>query len=103
MMEQVLSTLYGVSGIAASALYFPQILRYHRDRDARRSISLLTWSGWIVVTFVTILYAAYVVKNTLFTTVAGLNAAAQATVLAYGIAARLEGHLAGRPGQRRTG
>lgn len=88
-MEQLLSVLYGASGIAASALYVPQILKYHRDRDARLSISLLSWGGWIAIAAVTILYALYVVKNPLFAMVAGLNVIAQLTVLFYGLSARL--------------
>ena len=52
-MEQVLSVLYGGCGIAASALYVPQILKYHRDREARLSISILSWSGWIAIAAVT--------------------------------------------------
>lgn len=88
-MEQILSVLYGVSGIAASALYLPQILKYHRDHEARRSISLLAWGGWIVIAAVTIAYALVVVKSYLIVAVAGLNILAQMTVLAYGVSARL--------------
>ncbi|RJF99809.1 PQ-loop domain-containing transporter [Noviherbaspirillum saxi] len=87
-MEQVLSVLYGVSGCAATVLYVPQILRYHRDHSARQSISLLTWSGWIMVTLVTVLYAFFVVKSPLFASVAACNAIAQLIVLGYGLAAR---------------
>jgi hypothetical protein len=89
IMEPVLSVLYGASGIAASALYVPQILMYHRNREARRSISLLAWSGWIAIAGISILYALYVVKNSLFAIVAGLNVAAQLIVLFYGVNARL--------------
>lgn len=88
VMEQLLSVLYGASGIAASALYLPQILKYHRDHDARRSISLLSWGGWIAIACVTILYALYVVKSQLIAMVAGLNVLAQLTVLSYGVNAR---------------
>lgn len=91
-MEQTLSVLYGISGIASSALYVPQILKYHRDPAARRAISLLAWAGWIAMTIVTILYAVYVVKNGLFASVACLNASAQTIVLLYGISARLSSH-----------
>lgn len=87
-MEQILSVLYGVSGIAASALYVPQILKYHRDPESRMSISLLSWGGWIAIAIVTILYALYVVKSPLFAAVATLNVIAQLTVLVYGINAR---------------
>jgi hypothetical protein len=88
-MEQILSILYAVSGVAASALYVPQIIKYHCDRESRRSISLVSWGGWIAVASVTILYALYVVKSWLFAAVAGLNVAAQVTVLFYGLKARL--------------
>lgn len=87
-MEQLLSVLYGVSGIAASALYIPQIIRYHRDPAARESISLLSWGGWIVIAAITIAYALCVVKSTLIASVAGLNVLAQVTVLAYGLRSR---------------
>lgn len=99
-MEQMLSVLYGVSGFAATALYIPQILRYHRDPLMRCSISLLTWGGWIGVTLVTILYAIYVVKSPLFALVAGINALAQLTVLTYGITARISGKLHEYPGRQ---
>jgi uncharacterized protein with PQ loop repeat len=88
-MEQILSVLYGVSGIAASALYVPQILKYHRDQDACKSISLFSWAGWIAVTAVTIVYALFVIKSYLVATVAATSVVAQATVLFYGINARL--------------
>jgi len=91
-MEQTLSVLYGISGIASSALYVPQILKYHRDPAARRAISLLSWAGWIAMTMVTILYASYVVKNRLFVSVACLNVSSQTVVLLYGISARLSSH-----------
>lgn len=88
-MEQLLSVLYGVSGIAASALYIPQIIRYHRDPASRASISLLSWGGWIVIAAITIAYALFVVDSELIAAVAGLNVLAQLTVLAYGISARM--------------
>lgn len=89
-MEQILSVLYGASGVAASALYVPQILKYHRDRDARMSISLLSWGGWIAIATVTIMYALIVVKSHLIAMVAGLNILAQLTVLGYGLSARMD-------------
>jgi|GEM_PF-1970983 len=87
-MEQFLSVLYGASGIVASALYVPQILKYHRDRDARLSISLVSWAGWIAIAAITIAYALCVVKSYLIAMVAGLNVLAQITVLSYGVRAR---------------
>lgn len=89
-MEQILSVLYGVSGVIASALYLPQILKYHRDRDARMSISLLSWGGWIAIACITILYALYVVNSHLIAMVACLNVVAQVTVLSYGVSARFD-------------
>lgn len=89
-MEQILSVLYGLSGIAASALYLPQILKYHRDREARMSISLLSWGGWIAIAGITILYALYVVHSPLIAMVACLNVIAQLAVVAYGLSARID-------------
>jgi cobalamin biosynthesis protein CobD/CbiB len=102
-MEQVLSVLYGVSGVAASALYIPQIVKYHRDRNACSSISLLAWGGWIAIAVVTILYALYVVKSYLFAAVAGMNVAAQLTVLFYGLKARMSKNATAQRGDAAGG
>jgi hypothetical protein len=88
-MDQLLSILYGISGVAAAALYVPQILKYRRDRDACKSISMFSWGGWIAVTAVTIVYALIVIKSYLVAMVAASSVVAQTTVLFYGINARL--------------
>lgn len=88
-MEQLLSVLYGVSGFMAALLYIPQILKYHRERDARSAISLFSWSGWLIVTLVTVLYASYVIKSGLFAAISLTNASAQVIVLFYGIKSRI--------------
>lgn len=90
MMEHLLSLLYGLSGLASSALYIPQILKYRRDPEACRSISLLSWGGWIVIACITLMYALFVVKNRLFAGVALLNIMPLSCVLAYGVRARIE-------------
>lgn len=95
-MEQVLSMLYGISGVAALGCYLPQLMRYHRDPLARASISIGSWGGWIAVTLVTLLYAVFVQKSGLFAGVTAMNAAAQGAVLAYGIRGRI-GRGAGGP------
>lgn len=95
-MDQLLTLLYGASGIAAAALYIPQIRAYQRSRDARSSISLVTWSGWTAITCVTILYAVCVIHNTLIAGIAVLNVFAQLTVLYFGVSARYDsatGHV----------
>jgi hypothetical protein len=97
VMEHLLSILYGVSGFAAAALYVPQILKYRRDHDACKSISLLSWGGWIAVTAVTIVYALIVIKSYLVAMVAASSIVAQSTVLFYGINARLAKRFASIP------
>jgi hypothetical protein len=89
-MEHLLSLLYGISGVTSSALYLPQILKYKSDPEARRSISLLSWGGWIAIACVTLMYALFVVKSKLFAGVVSLNIVAQSSVLAYGLRARAE-------------
>lgn len=86
--------LYGISGVAALGCYLPQLLRYHRDPQACHSISVASWSGWIAVTLVTLLYAIFVEKSRLFAGVTAMNAAAQCAVLAYGIRGRVSRHAA---------
>lgn len=88
-MDQFLTLLYGASGVAAAALYLPQIRNYHCDPLSRKSISLVTWGGWIAIACITIVYALCVINNMLIATIAGLNIIAQLTVLAYGLGARM--------------
>lgn len=102
-MEQVLSMLYGISGVAALGCYLPQLRRYHRDPRARDSISISSWGGWIAVTLITLLYAVFVQKSGLFAGVTALNAAAQCAVLAYGIKGRLGRSAGGRVTAARDG
>ncbi|HEV2609213.1 MAG TPA: hypothetical protein VGU61_03000 [Noviherbaspirillum sp.] len=90
-MEQIVSMLYGLSGIAATVLYIPQILKYRRDPVACKSISLICWSGWAVLAAITVLYALYVVRNQLFAVVAAMNFGAQLAVIFYGLKARRAG------------
>ncbi len=87
-MEQIVSALYGISSIAATALYIPQILKYRRDPAACKSVSLVCWSGWAGLAIITVLYALYVVRNPLFAMVAVLNCGAQLTVIFYAVKAR---------------
>lgn len=89
-MEHFISILYGASGIAASVLYLPQILLYHRNPEARQAISLLAWGGWILIAMVTISYALIVVHSPLFAMVAALNVLAQLVIVGYGVSARLK-------------
>lgn len=88
-MENLITLLYGISGIMAAALYLPQIRAYHRDPAARRSISLLSWGGWLGLACVTVLYALFVIRNPLVAGLAVLNIVAQGIVLFYGVRARL--------------
>lgn len=59
----ILEILYGSCGVLAAVSYGPQILKMMRSPDARRGQSALTWSGWLFTSFITVLYAAVVVKK----------------------------------------
>lgn len=96
-MEKLLTLMYGASGVTAAALYLPQILNYHRNPEARASISLLSWGGWIAIACITILYALLVADNPLIAAIAALNVLAQLAVLGYGIKARLALYGACKP------
>lgn len=56
-MDALLTTLYGFGGIAASAFYVPTMLKLMRHPECWRGQSLVSWSGWIAIAFVTLAYA----------------------------------------------
>lgn len=76
-----LSTLYAASGIAACGCYGPQILRLSRSAEARRAMSLASWSGWLCLSLVAVMYATMVVGQGEMQLVSGLNALCQAVVV----------------------
>ncbi|MBC7905533.1 MAG: hypothetical protein H7Y60_02140 [Rhodospirillaceae bacterium] len=83
-----LANLYAMSGIAACACYGPQLLRLMRSADARRSMSLLSWGGWLALGAIALLYAA-VLGSPEMVLVNGLNWACQAVVVVLTVAQRL--------------
>lgn len=77
-----LSALYAASGVAGCACYGPQILGLARNAEARRAMSLASWTGWLALGVVGILYAALVVGQPEMLLVGGLNLMCQAAVVA---------------------
>lgn len=76
-----LSALYAASGVAGCACYGPQILGLARSAEARRAMSLASWSGWLALGVVGILYAALVVGQPEMLLVGGLNLVCQTAVV----------------------
>lgn len=81
-VAEALSAVYAVSGVAGCACYLPQIRGLLRSAQARRSLSLAAWGGWLVLGVVGVLYAALVVGQPEMLVVGTLNAACQAVVVA---------------------
>lgn len=81
MMNAVLTALYGAGGLVATALYLPTIAKLVRDAECWKGQSLVSWSGWIMVATVSLLYAVLVNGDPVFMFATSLNFAAQTVVL----------------------
>lgn len=67
----VIKALYTINGFVALLMYLPQIMsiRKNQNESSASSISLLTFGGWSMGCFVTVLYAWFCVKDPTFTLV----------------------------------
>ncbi len=86
--SSALASLYAISGILGCACYLPQIVRLAKGAEARRSMSLATWGGWLVLGAVTLVYAIDLGQREMML-VNGLNSACQAVVVALMLAQRI--------------
>ena len=68
-MLAIVSALYAVFGVVLVAAYFPQLLSVWRSRTGAADVSLGTWSIWSVSATVSLLYAAFVSRDTGYTLV----------------------------------
>lgn len=85
-LDDLLTALYAVSGLAACACYGPQLRRLIRDAAARRAMSLPSWAGWLAVSLVGVAYGWIVAGRAEMVAVAAVNALCQAVVVALAVA-----------------
>lgn len=83
-----LASLYALSGIASCACYGPQVLRLVRCAEARRSMSLLSWGGWLVFSGIALLYAM-VLGPPEMVLVSGLGTLCQTVVVALALGQKI--------------
>ncbi|MBC7953490.1 MAG: hypothetical protein H7Z12_16925 [Rhodospirillaceae bacterium] len=83
-----LASLYAMSGIASCVCYGPQVLRLVRSAEVRRSMSLLSWGGWLGFSGVAFLYAM-VLGPPEMVLVSGLGTLCQAIVVALALGQRM--------------
>lgn len=84
-----LKSLYALNGIVAVLLYLPQILRAWNDRSHAASLSLLTFGGWCLGSFITTLYAWLYVKDHIFSAISLGNMAGSGAVCFIILSSRL--------------
>lgn len=82
---------YLVTNAARLLTYVPQILAVWRCRDGARSLSLLTWSSWVVSHVTAVLYGAVVTADRFLVVVSLINLVCCATVTAIAVRRRLDG------------
>lgn len=84
-----IKTLYAINGIVALILYVPQILNVWKNRDSTASVSLVTFGGWTIGSFITTCYACLLVKDQLFMAVSLGNVIGSGTVFCLVASRRL--------------
>lgn len=98
-----LASLYAVSGMASCACYGPQLLRLIRSAEARRSMSLISWGGWLVFSGIALLYAL-VLGTPEMVLVSGLGTLCQSVVVALALGQKIhDRRMRKGPAPRGTG
>lgn len=93
MPENLLVTiksLYAANGCVALLLYLPQIWRAWKDRKHALSLSLLTFGGWSLGSFITALYAWYFVKDPIFTAISVGNMVGSGSIFMLILSSRFQ-------------
>lgn len=91
---------YVAGGLGVALSYWPQLRLYWRSREARQSISPITWAAWSGGALVMTCYAALVVQDLPFAVISGVNALASVTVLLFGMSTQ---HKPPRPDELDAG
>lgn len=88
LVNSWIAWFYLVTNSLRGFTYIPQIVVVWRSQDGARSLSLLTWSAWLVAHVAAVLYGL-VLRDPFFTTISLINFAGCATVVS--IAAKRRG------------
>ncbi|MEO6362954.1 MAG: hypothetical protein ABIO71_06975 [Caldimonas sp.] len=86
---------YLISNSLRGFTYIPQIVVAWRSRDGAKSLSLLTWSAWLVAHVAAVLYGV-VLRDTFFTSISVINCTGCALVTAIAFRRRQQSKLEGR-------
>lgn len=86
---------YLVSNSLRGITYIPQIVVTWRSRDGAKSLSLLTWSAWLVAHVAAILYGL-VLRDVFFTSISLINCTGCALVTSIAVRRRRQWKLASR-------
>lgn len=77
-----IKSLYAVNGFVAVLLYLPQIISALKDKRHALSLSLVTFGGWSLGSFITALYAWFLVQDKMFTAISLGNMAGSGIIFA---------------------
>ncbi len=86
---------YVVANSLRGFTYIPQIVAAWRSRDGAKSLSLLTWSAWLVANFAAVLYGL-VLRDAFFTSISLINCTGCALVTCIAARRRWQWTLASR-------
>lgn len=63
MFSELITVLYGASGMISTLLFLPQIASASRDSTGCQAISIPAWAAWTACTTVSLLYALMVTQQ----------------------------------------
>lgn len=87
---------YVIANALRGFTYVPQVVAAWRSRDGARSLSLLTWSAWLVANVAAVLYGL-VLRDVFFTCISLINCAGCSLVTGIAARRRRQWKLARRP------
>lgn len=92
--------IYLLTNLVRVFTYLPQIVVVWRCTDGARSVSLLTWTSWVLSNVSAVLYGLLVVRDQPFVLIATINLIGCAAVTGVAMRRRVAWHRAGRRQRR---
>lgn len=80
----LITFLFGISSTIGVSFHLPQIWKLYKDTEARKSLSLISWTAWAFLGIFPLLYSIFVKKDHLMTTFCILTMFCQVIIASFG-------------------
>lgn len=80
----LITFLFGISSTIGVSFHIPQIWKLYKDTEARKSLSLISWTAWAFLGIFPFMYSIFVKKDYLMTTFCVLTMFCQIVIASFG-------------------